>query len=1351
MPTPLTLTASHRCLFAAALFALAAAFLPAVPAHAADTPTSSGEVSTLDEPVFRIPRTATPPTIDGKMTDKEWEDASALTGFWYDYYLNHFYYLAPHQTNLQVYACYDAENVYFAYTSPVYPEDSWLRALGRYPDVVSHPQYGNLWDDHVELEIRPYPENARGFELGLFKWIINPIGTLSDQCWSITEGDGFKYQSQAKVASHTDGKRWIVEIAIPLESLRFGNYAGTDDKGAPIVMLPPPDGTAWRVWFTRAIGGNGNFFNACDAHMWNVTKMKMILDAQAPSFQVNELGPIMDDILDVEITVKNHNTRSETVRVGFFVENAEGAIYSSYDDKQMPGGLLELVPGEVKRLRLKKKFPGVTREGNTLWFDVRSAGTPAKPLFQTRLVNFHSMEGGAFNAGEGMLIPFRFRRVDIVAKLRPPRKDFDFWYAYSFYKSRIAAVVDKGIYGASDEAVTAVEAQLTVTESEGAQREIARSVEPFRRDHATFLLPLPSDMNSGKYRVNVLLFDRNKRIVGEVSPEPFYKGTYPWVQNDIGKQDVVWEPFTPLAVREGDAEAPGGFETLKHRFTLDPSGLPAQIYIKPDVRDLPLERRRGKDPLKNVTDAELIELGRGPQLRAPIRLEAIVNGQRLPATVVEPAKLVRKWQSELQYVSKLRVGPLDVALDIQYDCDGSMTVRLNYGGGSADAPAQVEGLELLADLAGQYTIGNSDASAEIMVGVDRRECSLPEGEGVVWDSAALELPPLYYTHFVPWYFLGSGDRGFTWIADSDERWTLDRDSSAMRVSRDKAGQVTWAVAFVNHAAALPPSADRTLEFTLLTHPAKPKPIGFRRMAWFQLGDVQSHITWPTPKWGTDEEFAAGWRQASGAPKDLPDSARATYGKTDPPWNRWYHLRGDVAAIPSIIQNAMNGDLFGRMGPVTPVQRVKRIVDGEEKWVDMDVTRGAAQGEWSGGGMCNMGQAWQDLFVWNWSRLIRLGRYHGWWWDEMGPTWRSQNIAAGEAYLRDPADVGEKEVPWQDTFLTTTQRGMFKRLARVFQTEGVPQRQHLWANNASTAFESYAWDCRLVEDCSSDHRSRDIDNVLGFPDSLFTLHAHAYTGMIARLVPPVTHTGGRLTPGTPGNISNPGDDRRLDRQLIGRSLLHDIGFQPVGVHGRLQHNEQAVRLLNALIEFGYFADDGLTEIIPHWRSKPYVQYGETFDADEGFEVAKANPYDRVYVTVYRRPLERTVTDKDGNPRVRRGVQAIFVIMNETGGPIRERLIITNPQRIFGGTNRLTNAEIVDTRYDLTKIDGLVKGGDWRRDNLLGRGHDFPALLDLEDKGAIKAASSKGRPGVEIYGPIHVPYHDYRVVYGYWLGE
>jgi len=1281
--------------------AAVAAVLMAHPAVAqVETPTSSGPVSLLDTPIFRIPFRKSPPKIDGVMEAKEWEDASALSGFWYDRHQAKFYFMAPIQTQVQLYAAYDKENIYFAYTSPVFPEKSWLKASGRFPDVVGHPQYGLQWDDHIELEIRPHADLVKGFRLGLFKWFVNPIGTTTDQHWSQKEGEGMRWQSKMKVASDVTGKLWTLEMAVPFSRLRSGAYGGKDADGRDIVKLPVADGQAYRVWFTRAIGGNGAFFNAFDSHCWNTTKTKMIFDSKAPSFQINELGPIMDDVIDVQLSVKNHNIRSETVRLGFFVESAEGTVYSSYEDEQLKDGMLELVPGEVRKLRLRKKFPGITTDGNVLWFDVRSAGRPAKPLFQTRLIQFHSMEGGRYKNLDDTETSFRWARVDVIGRMRPPRKDFDFWYTYSAYKNRMSAVVDKGIYGASDKARTAVEAKLTVMEANDDERIVIERTIPFRRDHACFLFDMPKLAN-GHYKVVLLLFDKNKRIVGESERKPFYKGDFPWVKNKVGLNDVVWEPYTAIKT---DAN---GFDTLKHRFTVGQSGLPAQIFIKPDPRELPLEKR---GPRAKVTDGELVAIGRGPQFRKPMRIEAEVKGRRVAAKVVQPAKLVRTWKSELQYQSKLKVGPLDVALDVQYDCDGAMTVKLTYG---SDQAVEVDALELVADLTGFHDMVVTSVHGGGMAGPDKWECSLLQDEGVVWDSAKMEFPGLYYSHFMPMVLVGSGDRAFTWLADSDEHWTIDRNGSTMLLERDKSGALTWRVKFVNHTAKI--KGHKTVEFVLLTQPSRSKPKGFRRLSYFQKGDVWAHL-WG-PKFGTDAEIAGQWREANRVARGLPDSARATYGKKDAPWDRFYQLRGSMPAFPALMKNALTGDLLGRMRVIPTTRRVKRIIKGREQWVVQN----------AGGGMATMGQAWQDLFVWHFGRQVRLARRHGWWWDETWPTYRSSNLAAGEAYLRDPKDVGEKELPWQDKFLSLKMRGMFKRLARVFKESGVPCRNSFWANNSATAFASFGYDTMLVEECSSDHKSYELDHVVVYPNSLVKYNSHNFTGLVTRLVP--RH-------GWPNMIvSRPGDDKRLDRQLLGRALLNDIGLQPSGPHGRFQHNEQCLRFINALIDFGYFADDGRTEMIPYWRNQHIVRYGERFSADSAFELSERDPYAKVYVTVYRRPVIV-------NGRVR-GTKAMFVIMNESDKPIRERLIITDPARLWGRRNYLAGSKVTGG-YDFSKIDKLVPDSDWRKGSIV-RAIRFGALRDMEDNGLIQEASNKGRKG-QLYGPVYIHPHDYRILYG-----
>ncbi len=1219
------------------------------PAAAIESPSSYGEAARVDTPVLRVPLTRQPPTIDGVMEAGEWEDAAALSGFWYDYAQSDFRFLAPVQTQLQVYAAYDKDNLYIAYTSPVYPENSWLKARGRFPDVLSHPQYGMLWDDHLELEIRPYPDIARGFQLGLFRWDVNPIGAYCDWYWSTQGGQGMKWKSNAVVRSQADARRWIVEYAIPFTTFLHGNYLGKEDSGAPLVTVPPPDGTIFRAWFVRGIGGNGAFFNAFDNHVWNTTKTQLVFDARAPAFQINELGPVMDDVIDVQMTVKNHNTRSETVRLGFFVESAEGLIYSSYAAAELNDGLIELRPGERRELRLKQPFPGISRDGNVLWFDVRSAGQPAKILFRTRLIRFHSMEGGVAGtrtlevqpgAADGRMITqeisFKERRLDVIETLRPPRKDFEFTWQFSPYAKRLSAIVDTGIHGASEEARRAVEAKLDIVRANEDEDPVAEARVPFIGRFACVVLDLPQLIDGERYKVGLLLFDENRRIVGERPPEEFAYNVEPWQNNPIGKNDTVWEPFTPIVVTAD------GFETLCHRFTLAPSGLPAQITIKPDPRDLPLERRQ---PGAVLADEELLAIGRGPQLREPMRLGVVADGKLLPAEVVTPAKAVRTAKSEIEYESALRAGPLRIALTVRYDCDGSMHASMTYG---AETPATVERFELVMAPAGRVDLALSETGDGGMTGTDRWECSLPMRPGLVWESASTQME-LFYNKFVPWFWFGSADRAWSWYCDSDAGWILDREGSSLTLERDEAGDTTWRALFINHAAEV--SGERRIAFALLTHPAKPKPADFRTADWHYLAGTAWADGYAIEPLELPEPYLLKrWRTAASAPPDLPDDQRTVWRKDEPPFHRY--------------------------------------------------------GRWRNVGVCpELDQIWEDKATYYFEQHIRIGRRVGWWMDEYFPVGfgRSDNLAMGNARLRRPEEIQGDELPWHSGFLTTNMRNHYKRLARVFADNGVPQRQHTWSNNAATMLESFIWNSLLVEECGGGNRAYEVDLLTQFPNSLYRFMGKNWTGLVTTLCADATPC-------------RAGDDKRLDRQRLGIGLLHDFGVTPNGPHGTLHHKEQAVRLLHELTRFGFF-DDARVEKLPFWRNREVVRLGDAAPEDS-----------RLYVTVYRHPRPEG-----------KGANALFVILNESLKDAELPLTIADPARL-GGPNRLTAAAAL---AQAAPPDALA---DWWRE-VTSDAAEHIVLRDIETGDVV----ARQNPETETYGPVYVPYHDYRVLYGEFRTE
>lgn len=1228
------------------------------------------------------------PQIDGKIEEKEWEDSSALSGFWYDYSQADFRYLAPVETQLQVHAAFDRENLYIAYRSPVYPASSWMKARARFPDVIAHPLYGLQWDDHIELEIRPYHDATRGYTLGLYKWFVNPISSYSDQLWALQSGEGMKWKSNAKVRCGVTDTEWIIEMAIPLKEMKTGLYAGKEENGQELVVLPPPDETTYRFWLTRGIGGNGDFFNCFDKHVWNTTKTKMILDSRAPSFQVNDLGPIMEDIIDVGLTAKNHNTRSETVQVGFFVEGAGGLIYSSYEDKNTKDGLIELVPGELRKLKLKKKFPGISQEGNVLWFDVRSAGNPAKAIFQTRLIDFHAHD----------LPGFRERRIDVIARMRPPKMDFEFQFAYSPYTRQLSAVVDRGIHGASEEAKRAVEAKLTLMEATEDETVVVEKIVPFRGDFAAFLFG-PLDLKTGHYKVSLLLFDENKRIVGERNPDPFYKGSFEWERNSLGLDDVVWEPLTPIEVKGDNA-----FETLRQRCTIAPSGLPAQIFIKPDPRELPLEWR---GPKAEVPETELAAIGRGQQLRAPIRLEAQIAGKRIPAEPAEPAKLVRQWKSELEFVSRLKAGPLDLDLVSLYDCDGSMTVRLTYG---CEPAVEIEALEMLADIAGPVDMRVGEQSSGTFAGMAPTggfEVSLPATEGAAWDSAVhMDPADLYYSRFVPFFFFGNGDRAFTWICDSDQNWVVDRSCSTMTLERDNSGQVTWRVKFVNHVAVI--QGKRTIEFVILVHPAKPKAENYRKLAWyygsFWDGEATNNALPNDGPGGIDGSDLAMQLFKQRYPKNPPRLYI----------NNWVNV-----GLPALQKNAYTGEWLGNH------QRVDSTpLDAKGKYGQPWTRPGTAAPR------IEFGDSWEDLYTYYLERQIRLAGIQGWWWDETFPPFRTHCVSSGRAYFRNPKDVQPNELPYQSNFASLNCRRLFKRLARIFKTHQVPNRTYLWSNNSATLLESYVWDAQLIEGACAYVSSFELDNITTYPISLFRYMSHPYTGLHARITSNLA------------KVVHPGDDKRLDRGILGRALLHDIGVD----FGGLVHTADAVRVLQILHPFGYFENDD-TEMIPYWRSKSFARYGEDFKEQDAFALTQGDPFSKVYVTIYRRPF------KQANNR--KGYKALFVIQNESEKPVRSHLYLLKPERLLGGVNNLDLATVRNAFTIPPLPEGELfqhvsahqfKGTSLRFGWEEGR---TTVLKDMEEGDIV----CRGRAGErmiqgEVYGPIYIRPHDFRILYGHY---
>ncbi len=570
--------------------------------------------------------------------------------------------------------------------------------------------------------------------------------------------------------------------------------------------------------------------------------------------------------------------------------------------------------------------------------------------------------------------------------------------------------------------------------------------------------------------------------------------------------------------------------TARQVITIAPTGLPEQIDIPALPSELPLElRAEGAE----VTDALLAEIGRGTQLRGPIRIEATVGGKVFTAEPTAPAAPAVK-DGAAVCTSKLTAGSVRIDLTTRYGPYGELDVEMACQAGTA----VVDELALVVEPSGRVDLVVPGLPVQDKLqAYDSAEFALPGDEGVVWGNAPADAKEGQRTieGVVPRCFLGSGDRGFTWFTDPKGNWHIDPKASMMTVTRDKAGQATWRVRFVNGPVKL--DSPQKVTFRLQTHPAVQRPGDARGKMWME---------WPA-------------------------TGLAPIGPADP----------DAA-----------------------LRKVRVTTAGQVTRADSAIL--------------------------------------------------SEGVVAG-AELRGP--VGGAGLSAQQDLADT------------------------------------------------------------FPMPLFRYLAGTHTGLPARLVPNAAEL---IAPGM-----NPGPDR----VALGRALLHDIGCDATGI----AHRTDALRVVKALNDFGYFADDGKTEFLPWWRSKRYVRYGEAFAADDAFALHTADPMGRVHVSVYRRSVPKG-----------QGVETLIIILNETDAPVREQLYVLDPARVFGGENIVNERQVVGA-YDYSHAP---PESDWGKGPMTGRmasdARQPIVLHDRMDDGYVRRSAA--RDGVEVYGPVHIPAHDFRILYG-----
>lgn len=202
--------------FAAAAFAFLA---PLVPVTAQTEPAAAAPVAPSAEiRRFEVTRAASEIRVDGVLDEEVWKTALVFD-LPYEWFPGD---NAKPPVDTLCYVTFDDKNLYVGFRA-FDPDPSAIRGKLMDRDAIAP----FVQDDHVGILLDPFNDERRGFQFR-----VNPVGVQVDAVFSeINSEDDFSWDAIWNSAAKIDDKGWTVEIAIPVQQLRFPRTEGPQTWG----------------------------------------------------------------------------------------------------------------------------------------------------------------------------------------------------------------------------------------------------------------------------------------------------------------------------------------------------------------------------------------------------------------------------------------------------------------------------------------------------------------------------------------------------------------------------------------------------------------------------------------------------------------------------------------------------------------------------------------------------------------------------------------------------------------------------------------------------------------------------------------------------------------------------------------------------------------------------------------------------------------------------------------------------------------------------------------------------------------------------------------------------------------
>lgn len=1065
--------------------------------------TASHPVEAQDPPTHRVtvPRLATPPTLDGRIDPGEWARAAALTGH-ISCSPQSEKSLVIEQQDVTWYVGYDDAYLYIAMDNPLRP-GTWPRAQAKAFDAENL-----LWDDHIEVTFSPHSRTDAVREgWGFYKLIGNAKGFYSDEhFYNGTPGTERIWSIGGDYKCHVVEGHWQLEMKIALAAF---NVQSLDHRSL-------------YMQFVRADHSIGAYFAAIRQADWRGFSrfFEFTFDPEAPVFRFPKRGKIREGRMQLEFElIGSEDDQPATVYVE--ATDPEGkVIYTRTLDTV-------LRKGEMTALKVDDPF-GLTADsaGHQLTLEARArvthprTGIASEQLLYANRIAFAPITAARYSE---FVVPWMERQGEPGAY----NWSFNYWPSFGIVRS----TTDLDLFGLDPKLLDTVTCAVEVRNAAGqvvARGEGEQQNRMYTLQFETGVLP------EGEYTAVQRLLAADGQVVSEKTTG-FPVNRYPWEGNRLGMDEVLVDPYQPLAVDP----AARTIRPVLRRYTFAATGLPEGILAGGDG-------------------------GEQEILTGPVRLEAEVKG-----TVVTPEGAALSFgeprETVVPFTAGGSIGGVPYRVDARVEQDGwiDLAVALKPG----QTPATLDRLTLVIPLwqgaDTMYVHRESDLA-------ETWKNAIPQGEGLVWGSNRILPMPTdaaYWGSFVPIAYAGSGDKGVWWFAEECRDWQHSDTRSAVEYVRTDKG-VELRVNFF--AAPVAVDRERKLHFALLVDPVKAYP-DERKQAWNHGQPPSEGLVFGWRWWGRSSDGYYITDDETAALNDLfhnrnlrPEIPKRTGDRTIAHVEQI--AKRSAAAIEkggsiTLYGSNSNGSLdlpefdayYGEWGVPKPDN--SPAPEHERRWNIQGSYQIQRRREFSEYGY-NWTQSKVDCFVWYHNKLLSETPVTGTWWDN------------ASSFLITDYDPVRRE--FYRKFSVFTRRQVTKRLNVICTQLAKPRMS--WLNNQGA---DWSWNQRSWH-CENGFYVKNNSILEQMTVDQYRAHFRLRRGIVHKLGSSNWGEDPAKSPFPPNRL------RMRSRSDLGLALLHDIG-------GSGYSKFEAEHVVGKLHDWvGFFDEKDACPFTGYWRSGRMVK-------------------------------------------------------------------------------------------------------------------------------------------------------------------